>query len=58
MVLGGVGVDQDEVVVVVELESQIRHLSEYGNFGYRRRNTISNVKWDTEFTYCEFSHAI
>ena len=58
VVLGGAGVVQGEVVVVVEVESRVRCLSEFGNFGYRRRNTILNVKRDTEFTYCEFSRAI
>ena len=57
VVLGGVGVVQGEVVVV-EVESRVRRLSEFGNFGYRRQNPISNVKQDTEFTYCEFSRAI
>src|ERR1700677_2842860 len=53
VVLGGAGVVQGEVVVVVELELRVRRLSKYGNFGYRCRNVISNVKQDTEFTYCE-----
>ena len=57
VVLGGAGVVQGEVVVV-ELELRVRRLSEYGNFGYRRRNMFSNVKRDMEFTYCESSHAI